>query len=713
LATRVYFPSTGSAAVTPSTWNFGAQINPVTLPGSRTKTATALTTKLEATGVTNPTARAMMRFVYGPLEGQSISGTVKGQMLGLESNAGANASLALAIKIIQPDGTDRAVLLAQTAGDSAAAGVELATGSLTNARFLDASEANPTLSTQTATRGDYLVIEIGFRSATGTTRNISLRYGDTGSTDLTDGDTSSTTDNVPWIEFTDDIAFLDRTPGVAATTLTGLAPSLAFGFALGAGALGLTGASMGVAFPGAETGALALSGHAPTVSTGGGTSITPDAGTLTLSGQAPTLRYDFVIDVPAAELALSGLSPTVSVDVGRPVPVGALTLTGETPTLSVVSNGVIEVPVGSLSLAGQSMGVAFHGPEIGALVLAGQTPTLSISSGETIAVPVGALTLSGQAPNRVVNHIAAPGVCALTFEGTFVTVAFIDPDPGQLNLLGYAPTLAIGGGGTNTDIAVPVGALTLTGQAPALQFDIRRDPDAGALTLNGLAPTLLTNIGRETGVGALALSGLAPNASLGINIGVPAGALTLTGYTPPLGGQTLAEPGVGSLTLAGQAPTLRYDFVIDVPVGALTLSGQAPNLKTDFVIGVPVGALTMSGEAGTLSTDVGRSVPVGSLTLSGVAPTLSTGVGREPISGTLTLTGLAPSLRYDLVIAVPAGSLVLAGVAPSAAIWSPEVVEVGDTSVVVLLPVRTVVAITSKRTTRSLTPVRSSLSLEE
>jgi hypothetical protein len=187
----MYLPSTGAAPVTPSTWNFGAQINPVTLAGVRARISSTMTSKTEATGTTNPTARAMGRHVIGPLAAQTISGTVKGQMRGSESNAGANASLALAIKIIQPGGADRSVLLAQTAADSASAGHELVT-SLTNSKFEDAAEsASISLTSQNASDGDYLVIEWGFRSATGTSRNITLSYGDNSATDLAE-DTSTT-----------------------------------------------------------------------------------------------------------------------------------------------------------------------------------------------------------------------------------------------------------------------------------------------------------------------------------------------------------------------------------------------------------------------------------------------------------------------------------------------------------------------------------------
>lgn len=204
MATRLYLPSSGEAGITPTAWNFAAQINPVTLACHRSRINSPMISKREATGTTNPTARAMGRHVFGPLAEQTISGTVKGQMRGLESDAGADATLALAVKIIKPDGTDRAVLLAQAASDSSASPHELAT-SLTNSKFEDAAEsAALSLTSQSSLLGDYLVIEWGFRSATGTTRDITLSYGDDSKTDLPE-DTTTTAAKNPWVEFSADI----------------------------------------------------------------------------------------------------------------------------------------------------------------------------------------------------------------------------------------------------------------------------------------------------------------------------------------------------------------------------------------------------------------------------------------------------------------------------------------------------------------------------
>ncbi len=202
MSTRIYLPSSGTPDVTPSTWNFPNQINPLSLKAVTTKINSAQTTKLEATGTTSPTFRAMFRWVIGPLKTQNVAGTVNLVMQAMESNAGANATLAVAVKIIKPDGTDRAALLAYTASDLINnATYEIPTTALGNRRAWNASETRPVpLTAQDATAGDYLVIEVGFRSETTTSRNISIRYGDTTTADLADAD-SGANDYAPWIDF--------------------------------------------------------------------------------------------------------------------------------------------------------------------------------------------------------------------------------------------------------------------------------------------------------------------------------------------------------------------------------------------------------------------------------------------------------------------------------------------------------------------------------
>lgn len=206
MATLIYLPSSGSPDVTPSSWIFPNQINPLTLEAVTSKISSAFTTKTEATGGTSPTTRAMLRYVIGPLTAQTISGTVRMVMRARESNAGANANLAMAVKIIQSSGADRATLLGVTSSDSTASPYELTT-TLASKRVWTSTETEPlSLTQQDSSLGDYLVIEIGFRSATTNSRNIDLRYGDNSSSDLTYGD-DETNDYCPWVELSGTISF--------------------------------------------------------------------------------------------------------------------------------------------------------------------------------------------------------------------------------------------------------------------------------------------------------------------------------------------------------------------------------------------------------------------------------------------------------------------------------------------------------------------------
>lgn len=208
MATRIYLPSSGSPAVTPSTWNFsnvdaGATIN----AGVKNKIGSTMTSRVFSTGTTSPFVRGTMQYVYGPIGAQTISGTVKMQMRGQESASGANAQFAIAVKIIQPDGSDRAVLLEATNATSNSSPYELLT-SLTNRRVYSGTTQPIPLTSQDAQAGDYLVIEIGFRSQTTTNRNVTMRVGDAAANDMED-DTTSTNDYSPYVEFSSDIDVTD------------------------------------------------------------------------------------------------------------------------------------------------------------------------------------------------------------------------------------------------------------------------------------------------------------------------------------------------------------------------------------------------------------------------------------------------------------------------------------------------------------------------
>ncbi len=213
MSTRFYFSpnwALPASDATPSTWSAGwnqttGTIEKTLLNGSFGPAFTASTAGPTAFG-TSGSFTAVARFVSVPLASdQTIAGTVKGQVKCNESASAAdNFTLALAIKIIQPDGTDRGILLAVTASDNTAATPpEMPTsGAPTNRSFNDAAEsAAITLSSVLAYTGDRIVVEVGHRQASTSVAQSSIFFcADSGHTDLPEDQTTTTTLNT-WIEF--------------------------------------------------------------------------------------------------------------------------------------------------------------------------------------------------------------------------------------------------------------------------------------------------------------------------------------------------------------------------------------------------------------------------------------------------------------------------------------------------------------------------------
>jgi hypothetical protein len=152
---------------------------------------------------------AIFRNVSPVLVAQTISGNIKGQFLCVETAAGDNYTLAVAIKVIQADGTDRGVLLGVSASDdTSATPPEFATTAV-NRRVRDSSEnTSLSLSSLAVSDGDRIVIEVGFRQSSAATNNATIYRGYSQSqVDQGENDTDNTSQN-PWVEFDSDIKFV-------------------------------------------------------------------------------------------------------------------------------------------------------------------------------------------------------------------------------------------------------------------------------------------------------------------------------------------------------------------------------------------------------------------------------------------------------------------------------------------------------------------------
>jgi len=460
---------------------------------------------------------------------------------------------------------------------------------------------------------------------------------------------------------------------VGSLVFAGQGPNLAFATALAAGVVAFTGQSVGVAFAGPDVGAITITGQAPTIVAGGGTTIAVPAGSLAITGQGPA--FQFIIDLPTGPITYTGLAPTVG---------GAAALA---------------VPAGALSLTGQTVASAFLGPDVGVVTFSGAAPTVSVSAATTIAIPAGALTWSGQTPLLVgvmplpaglltltgqAPTVATSGSVALpegglTLIGRDVGIGFVGPDVGLLTFAGLAPTVSIGAAGSS--IAVPAGALTFTGQTPtrvvaggnialpagsltlagqyfAIAFF---DPGPGQVNYTGQAPQLL--FADAVPAGLLTFTGQVPGVAIpgsNVTIAVPAGALTFAGTVPSLQATTIAP--VGTLTFTGQTAVVA--LADPLPVGALTYTGLAASLAT--ALGLPAGALTFSGVAGSIGGAVVAVPDVGALTLSGQLPLVAL-VLPVPV-GSLTIAGQVGSLADTHSTPIPAGALVFTGTVTAEAV---------------------------------------------
>ena len=323
MATRLYFPSSGAAPVTPSTWLFASQVSsPLTYKAVATKISSAFATKSGATATTLD-LRGVGRWVIGPLGATQISGTIKGQFRCTENNDGAAATLAVAIKIIQPSGADRATLLSPVASDADTTrppemlvGTTPNTGAANRSFNNTAESASISLTPQTPTSGDYLVIEVGFRSNTGTSRTIYLRYGDNNANDNPENQTD-TNDYCPWIEFSNTLPLnATVTPGFAPAT------SSAYSAAILAGAVSL-GLGLGSA--------TAVAYNAGITAVGENQTITPTY------AQATAAAYE--VSRTTAVTLTPGVAAAVGGAFSASIQAGGVTISEEFGPITVIPGG--------------------------------------------------------------------------------------------------------------------------------------------------------------------------------------------------------------------------------------------------------------------------------------------------------------------------------------------------------------------------------------
>lgn len=155
------------------------------------------------------------RFLSGPLVGdQTITGTLKGQVLSRESATTLNAHNQMTARVVSNDGqTVRGTLYA---GDTRTGTVDELITTLRNQKNPAVTISPVTLSSVAGLDGDRILVELGHRANATTTGNTTISVGTNaafgGADDLVESGAETTNFN-PWVEFSQNLVFV-----AAATT---------------------------------------------------------------------------------------------------------------------------------------------------------------------------------------------------------------------------------------------------------------------------------------------------------------------------------------------------------------------------------------------------------------------------------------------------------------------------------------------------------------
>lgn len=226
MATRLYLPQTGAAPVSPSysaAWNKTSDSDRIKAVLVRLNTTFTGRSGTQLTG--GPNFILLRQYVTDPLDAQTISGTIKGQLKAIQNNGTLSATLAVLVKVVSNDGlTTLATLVSIAASQLATVPPEFPTGTATNRKFKNSSDVSDIpISSYACAVGDRIVIEIGYRendTSTNTARNATLTFGDAGASDLAEDETSTAANN-PWIQFSNSLQFyVDKTQTGKARIIT-------------------------------------------------------------------------------------------------------------------------------------------------------------------------------------------------------------------------------------------------------------------------------------------------------------------------------------------------------------------------------------------------------------------------------------------------------------------------------------------------------------
>lgn len=207
MATRLYPPSAGTPAITPTKdaiWDAEAA-GYATYPISTVKSGSTMATVTFSDSDDTFKDCIMRQYVTGPIAAQTIQAqTITLIIRGSQPNANNNMHIQFGARVLSNDGTVvRGTLLPANTFEAAEPTSSLVSRKVTGTTTQVISTAGD----------DRIVFEIGAQGNPGiaATHTYSLRIGDAAATDLDNG-TGEADDDAPWIEFaTDTIVFVSST----------------------------------------------------------------------------------------------------------------------------------------------------------------------------------------------------------------------------------------------------------------------------------------------------------------------------------------------------------------------------------------------------------------------------------------------------------------------------------------------------------------------
>lgn len=234
--------------------------------------------------------------------------------------------------------------------------------------------------------------------------------------------------------------------------------------------------------------ALAITGHAPTVTSVAAEIVQPPAGSLAVAGAGPTLQIGTpVTGGGGGPGLLAGLALNLE---GTPLGPVNLVITGYAPSISapIVAQGYDELVAERATMSstgGRIINLASPTiiPGVGSLSVSGLEPTPVATATNLIALPVTALTITVTLPTLGTDHVRVMGVGTVTSNGFGPSVEpsyTVSPLLGTLSIAGLQPVAFV------SQVALPdAGGLTVSGLVPEVLLGALFKPDPAVLTITG------------------------------------------------------------------------------------------------------------------------------------------------------------------------------------------------------------------------------------